>query len=306
MADNNLKTPSNQVVDEREYERQMRGNKPGSMLYIWKRMRRNKAAMVGLALVALLLVLSFISPYIMKYDYTAFDFTKRYHGPSSEHPLGNDELGRDILSRILYGAKYTMIIGVASTAVSCIFGIILGAIAGYFGGWLDGLLMRFLDVFQSFPNILLAITMATVLGPGFDKIIFAMGISGIPGYARMMRANILSVRGSEYIEAAVSINCSTTQVVVRHVIPNAISPLIISVAMGIASAGLQASSLSFLGFGVQPPTPEWGSMLATARQYIRDYPHMVIIPGLFIMLTVLSFNLIGDAVRDALDPKLRD
>ncbi len=292
--------------DEREYERRMRGNKPGSLLYIWRRMRRDPFAMAGLFVVTALLILSFFSPYIMKYEYTAFNMTKRYMTPSLEHPLGNDELGRDILSRVVYGAKYTMSIGIASTAVSCVFGVILGAVSGYYGGWVDGLMMRFLDVFQSFPNILLAIAMATVLGRGFEKIILAMGISGIPGFARMMRASILTVRGSEYIEAAISINCSTRQVVMQHVIPNAISPLIIQVAMGIASAGLQASSLSFLGFGVQAPTPEWGSMLSTARQFIRDYPHMVIIPGLFIMLTVLSFNLIGDAVRDALDPKLRD
>lgn len=230
----------------------------------------------------------------------------RFALPNLSHLLGCDEVGRDILSRILYGAKFTLSIGILSTAVSCIFGVILGAVAGYFGGIVDTLIMRALDVFQAFPNILLAIAISAVLGAGFDKVIYAIGISGVPNFARMMRANILTVRNSEFIEAATSINCSTVRIIVHHVIPNAISPLIVQVAMGIASAALAASGLSFLGFGVQAPTPEWGAMLASARGYMRDYPHMVIIPGMFIMLTVLSFNLVGDAIRDALDPKLRD
>lgn len=280
--------------------------KPGSLPYIWNKVRKNPAAMISLVIVVTLLVLSFISPYICKYGWAEINIRSQFQGPSAEHLLGCDEIGRDILSRVLYGAKYTMSIGIIATAVSFTLGVIVGSIAGYFGGAVDSFLMRFLDIFQSFPDILLAIALATAFGQGFDKIILALGITRVPMYARMMRANILTVRSSEYIEAATSINCSTSRIIVKHVIPNAISPLIIQVTMGIANAGLQASSLSFLGFGVQPPTPEWGSMLATARNYIRDYPHMIIIPGVFIMITVLSFNLIGDAVRDALDPKLRD
>lgn len=280
--------------------------KPGSLPYIWRRIRKNPGAMMGLIFVTALFVLSFLSPYICKYDYQEIVMKNRFTLPGAEHLLGCDEVGRDILSRILYGAKYTLSIGVLSVAISCILGVILGAIAGYFGGLTDTLIMRFLDVFQAFPNILLAIAISAVLGAGFDKVIYAIGISGIPNFARMMRANILTVRNSEFIEAATSINCSTSRIIIHHVIPNAISPLIVQVAMGIASAALSASGLSFLGFGVQAPTPEWGAMLASARGYMRDYPHMVIIPGLFIMLTVLSFNLVGDAIRDALDPKLRD
>lgn len=287
-------------------EKKTASYKPGSLPYIWQRIRKNPGAMIGLVIVVTLLILSLISPLICRYGYKEINMRDRYATPSLDHLLGCDEIGRDILSRILYGAKYTMSIGVLSTAVSCVLGIIVGAVAGYFGGVVDNLLMRFLDVFQSFPNILLAIAISAVLGPGFGKIILAMGISGIANYARMMRANILTVRNSEYIEAATSINCTTLRVMARHVVPNAISPLIVQIAMGIANAGLAASSLSFLGFGVQPPTPEWGSMLSGARAYIRDYPHMVLIPGIFIMVTVLSFNMVGDAVRDALDPKLRD
>ncbi len=280
--------------------------KPGSFKYIWGRLKKNPGAMIGLVFVITLFILSFLSPYICRYDFGKIVMKEKFQTPSLTHLFGCDEVGRDILSRILYGAKYTLSIGILSTLVSCVFGVILGAIAGYFGGKIDTFIMRARGVFQAFPNILLAIAISAVLGSGFDKVIIAIGISGIPNFARMMRANILTVRGNEFIEAATSINCRTTRIILHHVIPNAISPLIVQVAMGIASSALAASGLSFLGFGVKPPTPEWGAMLASARGYMRDYPHMVIIPGLFIMFTVLSFNLVGDAIRDALDPKLRE
>lgn len=283
-----------------------RSEVPGSLPYVWKKIRTRRLAMAGLIFVAVLLVLSFISPLICPYSYKAISMKEKFALPSWEHPFGCDELGRDILSRVLYGAKFTMSVGVFSTGFSCIFGIVLGSVAGYFGGKVDGFIMRCLDVFQSFPGILLAITLSTVLGPGFEKVIIAMGIAYMPSYARMMRANILTIRNSEYIEAATAMNCSTLQIVTRHIIPNAISPLIVQIAMGIAGAGLSASSLSFLGFGVKATTPEWGAMLSSARGFIQDYPHLCIFPGIFIMATVLSFNLVGDAIRDALDPKLKD
>lgn len=283
-----------------------RSEVPGSLPYVWKKIRTRRLAMAGLIFVAVLLVLSFISPWICPYSYKAISMKEKFALPSWEHPFGCDELGRDILSRVLYGAKFTMSVGVFSTGFSCIFGIVLGSVAGYFGGKVDGFIMRCLDVFQSFPGILLAITLSTVLGPGFEKVIIAMGIAYMPSYARMMRANILTIRNSEYIEAATAMNCSTFQIVTRHIIPNAISPLIVQIAMGVASAGLSASSLSFLGFGVKATTPEWGAMLSSARGFIQDYPHLCIFPGIFIMATVLSFNLVGDAIRDALDPKLKD
>jgi len=283
-----------------------RSEVPGSLPYVWKKIRTRRLAMAGLIFVAVLLVLSFISPLICPYSYKAISMKEKFALPSWEHPFGCDELGRDILSRVLYGAKFTMSVGVFSTGFSCIFGIVLGSVAGYFGGKVDGFIMRCLDVFQSFPGILLAITLSTVLGPGFEKVIIAMGIAYMPSYARMMRANILTIRNSEYIEAATAMNCSTLQIVIRHIIPNAISPLIVQIAMGIAGAGLSASSLSFLGFGVKATTPEWGAMLSSARGFIQDYPYLCIFPGIFIMATVLSFNLVGDAIRDALDPKLKD
>jgi peptide/nickel transport system permease protein len=280
--------------------------KPGSLPYIWKRISRDSGAMIGLVAVCIIMIISLLTPLIFKYDYSAVDTIKKYAMPSLEHPFGCDELGRDIMSRVFYGARYTLSIGFLSVAISASFGIVLGAVSGYFGGTVDSIIMRFLDVFQAFPQMLLAIALSAVLGTGLDKCILALGISGIPNYARMMRANILTIRNAEYVEAATSIKCSKLRIIAKHIIPNAISPLIVQTSMNIAGAGLAASSLSFIGLGVQPPKPEWGSMLASARNYIRDYPHMVIIPGAFIMITVLSFNLIGDALRDALDPKLRD
>lgn len=286
--------------------------KPGSLGYIWYKIRHTPTAMIGLCFIISVFAASFISPYIMKDAatgqplYLVINMRNMNALPSAQHPFGCDEVGRDILARVLYGARYTMSIGIFTTAIAIVIGGTLGAIAGYFGGHVDNFIMRALDVFQAFPGILLAITISAALGPGFDKIIISLGISSMSGYARMMRANILTIRGAEYAEAALSINCPTAKIITKHIVPNAMSPLIVQAAMGIASAGLAASALSFLGFGIQAPTPEWGSMLSSARNYIRNYPHLCLFPGLFIMLTVISYNMIGDTVRDALDPKLKD
>ena len=280
--------------------------KPGSFQYVWRRLLKSKSAMFGMTVVVVLLVLSLLSPFICRYDYSSMDALNAYSLPSAEHLLGCDDLGRDILSRVLYGARYTFIIGILSTAIAAVLGIAMGAIAGYFGGRVDSILMRFLDIFQSFPMLVLAMAFCAVFGTGIDKCILALGITNISGFARLMRANILRIRNMEYVEAATSIGCPTRKIITGHVIPNAISPIIVEIAMGISRNGLASSSLSFLGLGVQPPTPEWGAMLASARSYIRYYPHMAIIPGIFILITVLSFNLIGDAVRDILDPTLKE
>lgn len=291
---------------QEEVVKYSRKNKPGSLAYVCDHIFRSPTAMGGVIIVILLFILSFTSPYFLKYG--AYDVTMedRFASPNAEHILGCDELGRDLLARVLYGARYSLSIGFVSTAVSLVIGLILGAAAGYFGRVADEIIMRILDIFQAFPSTLLAITIAAILGTGFDKLFIAIGLSGMPAYARMVRASILTVRGNEYVEAARSINCTTMRVIWHHVLPNAISPVIVQVVLGIANSALTASGLSFIGFGIQAPTPEWGSMLAASRDFIRDYPHMVIVPGCFIMLSVLCFNLIGDTVRDALDPKLRD
>ena len=280
--------------------------KPGSLPYVWNKVRYNKGAMAGLVILLLLVLLSMLSTTIGGYGVTKIDMNSSFQTPNAKHIFGTDDLGRDLFVRVLYGARYTLSIGICSVLISACVGIILGSIAGYFGGVWDSLVMRFLDVFQAFPMMLMAIVLAAVFGAGLDKCILALGISGAPNYARLIRANILTIRGQEYIEAATSINCSKARIIMKHVIPNAISPLIVTMSLGIANAGLSAASLSFLGLGIQQPQPEWGNMLFSARGFIRDYPHLVLIPGAFIMISVVCFNLIGDAIRDALDPKLKD
>jgi ABC-type dipeptide/oligopeptide/nickel transport system permease subunit len=278
----------------------------GSALYIWHKICQNPLALVSVIIIGLMIVLSIISPFILPNDFSTISMKDMYALPSLKHPFGCDEVGRDILARILYGARYTLGVGFLSVFLSAIFGIAMGAAAGYFGGMVDQIVMRFLDIMAAFPQLLLAIAISAVLGTGFDKCIYALGISGIPHFARMMRANILTIRNQEFVEAATSIKCSKLRIIIKHIIPNAFAPLIVEISMSIAGAGLAASSLSFIGLGVQPPAPEWGAMLASARNYIRLYPHMIMFPGIFIMLSVLSFNMIGDAIRDALDPKLKD
>lgn len=279
--------------------------KPGSMRYIWHNVSRNPGAMIGMIMIVLILALSLLSPYICRFSFSQIDMLNAKQTPSLTHLLGTDELGRDLLSRVLYGARYTLYVGVFATAFSAVLGILMGAAAGYFGGVIDAVIMRFLDIFQAFPSMVLALAFCAVFGSGLNESVIALGLTGIAGFARLMRANILRIRSMEYIEASVSINCPTRKIISRHIIPNAISPVIVEIAMGISRNGLASSSLSFLGMGVQPPDPEWGAMLASARDFIRHYPHMVIVPGIFIVICVLSFNLIGDALRDALDPKLK-
>lgn len=279
--------------------------KPGSARYIWHNVSHNPGAMIGMILIVLILVLSLLSPIICKYTYSQIDMLNAKHPPSWSHLLGTDEMGRDLLSRVLYGARYTLYVGVLATAFSAVLGILMGAVAGYFGGVIDSVIMRFLDIFQAFPSMVLALAFCAVFGSGLNESVIALGLTGIAGFARLMRANILRIRSMEYVEASISINCPTNKIITKHIIPNAISPVIVEIAMGISRNGLASSSLSFLGMGVQPPEPEWGAMLASARDFIRHYPHMVIVPGVFIVICVLSFNLIGDALRDALDPKLK-
>lgn len=270
------------------------------------RLKRNHLAMVGLVIIVVMIVLALLAPYISPYPYEAADFKNRYATPSVEHWFGTDELGRDIFSRLLYGSRYSLRIGLISVAISAIGGIFFGAIAGYFGGAVDNIIMRLLDVLQAMPGIVLAIAISAALGPGLTNSVIALSISSIPGYARMTRASILNVRKMEYLEAATSINCSNARIIWKHVLPNALSPLIVQATMGIAGAIMGAAMLSFIGLGVQPPTPEWGAMLSAGRNYLRDYPHLCIFPGVMIMMAVLSLNMLGDGLRDALDPKLKD
>jgi len=272
---------------------------------VFKRFRRNKLAMAGAAALLLLALLAVFAPIAAPYDYAALDMSVMHSPPSAEHWFGTDQLGRDILSRIIYGARYSLSLGVFAMLVSNIVGIVLGSLAGYFGGAADNVILRFIDILQSIPGMLLAIVVSTVLGSGYTNTILAMSIGGIPMVVRLLRASILRIRKEEYLEAAVSINCSTPRIISRYIFPNSYSPLLVSATMGIGNTIMGAAALSYIGLGIQPPMAEWGAMLSGARGYIRDYPHEIIFPGLFIMITVLAFNLIGDGLRDAMDPKLK-
>jgi peptide/nickel transport system permease protein len=270
------------------------------------RLRKNKSAMIGLTIFLVLVVLALLAPYISPYQYAKLDLAEKLQGPSLKHWLGTDEMGRDVYSRIIYGGRYSLAVGVVATMVALFFGIIVGAIAGFYGGHVDNSIMRFLDIFQSIPMLLLSIVIATALGNGFDKTIMALSIAQIPDYARQMRASILRVRGVEYIEAANAIGCGTFRQIWRYVLPNSFAPLLVSATMGVAGTILMTASLSYLGLGIQPPTPEWGAMLSSAKIYIRHYPYLLIFPGMAIGATVLGLNMFGDGLRDALDPRLKD
>lgn len=282
-----------------------RPKKQSEFVRVFKELRKNSTAMLGLCILLVEIILVILAHVIAPYDYTAMDIVAAQQGPSAAHWFGTDELGRDIFSRVLYGGRYSISMGVLAVMISTTVGMTIGAIAGYFGGKVDNILMRLLDVIQSLPAMLLSIVLSAVLGPGYFNTILALSVNGMPASARMLRAQMMKVRGNEYIEAAQSINCSKFRIIVRHMIPNSFSPNIVQATMSIAHMIVMAASLSFIGLGVQPPTPEWGAMLTGARQFIRQCPHMVIFPGLAIAVTVLAVNLMGDGLRDALDPKLK-
>jgi len=271
-----------------------------------RRLSKNVAAVIGLIIILILAFAAIFAPLLTPYNYAKTDLKNTFDKPSLAHPFGTDDLGRDILTRILFGGRFSLRIGIISIFFAVIGGLVVGSIAGYFGGKSDMIIMRALDVIQAVPGLILSIAVAAVLGPGFTNVIIALAIGMIPGFARMIRASILNVRKMEYIEAAQAINAGNFRIITRHVLPNAIQPLIVTATMGLASAILIAASLSFIGLGVQPPTPEWGAMLSAGRGYIRNYPHLVIFPGVTIMIAVLSLNMLGDGLRDALDPRLKD
>lgn len=283
-----------------------RKRKESQFVAVLRRLSKNKTAMFGLCIFLAEVFLACIAEWIIPYDYAQINPTEMLQTPSWQHLMGTDDMGRDIFSRLLYGARYSLGIGIVSLAMGAWIGVIIGAIAGYAGGWVDNIIMRILDIIQSIPGMLLMIAIAAVLGNGFFNTCMALAVGGIPGTARLLRASILNIRNMEYLEAAESINCSKFRLITGHILPNAFSPLIVSFAMGVANSVVSAASLSFIGLGIQPPTPEWGAMLSAGRAYIRDFPHLVLFPGIAIMITVLALNLLGDGLRDAMDPKLKD
>jgi ABC-type dipeptide/oligopeptide/nickel transport system permease subunit len=286
-----------------------------------RRLFRRKSAIIGMVILAILILIALTAQWVAPYSpiLSMLDtdppqsITKRsspcIHAlgcpqDQPQHIMGTDGNIRDEFSRMLYGARLSLMIGFSTVSFAIIIGTVLGALAGYFGGWVDNILMRLMDVLLAFPSLLLAIAIVTVLGPGLINALLAIGIVSIPAYARVMRASVLAVREMDYVSATRALGGSNFQILFRRILPNALTPLIVQGTLGIATAILDAAALSFLGLGAQPPTPEWGSMLGAERNQVFTAPHLVFYPGLAIMLTVLSFNLIGDGLRDALDPRL--
>ena len=286
-------------------EKRVRTKKQSQLLEIWRRLRKNKIATISLFVIVFVVLVALFAPILAPYSYEKQDVERPLDGPSMDHLLGTDRLGRDIFSRLLYGARQSLQMGFTAVLGAAVIGVFVGSIAGYYGGWMDNLIMRLLDIYQGIPMFLLCVCLAAVLGPSLQNAIIAIGIALVPGNARFMRACILTVREMEYIEAAKSINCSSARIIVSHIIPNAIPPMIVSVTMGLGFAVLTGAGLSFIGLGAQPPIAEWGAMISDARNYLRSQPQLALYPGLCIMISVLAFNLFGDGLRDALDPRLK-
>lgn len=271
----------------------------------WRKFRRNRTAMAaGICLLSLVLAAA-AAPWIAPFDPAAFDYDRILEGPSADHWAGTDAYGRDILSRILWGARISLSVGLLSVLLGGVAGVALGLIAGFRGGWIDSLIMRVCDVLLAFPGILLAIGIVAILGPGIENVIYAVAIFSVPVFARLVRGSTLSLKRAVYVDAARAIGVRDRLLMVRHILPGTLPSVIVYVSMRIGTSILTAASLSFIGLGAQPPSPEWGAMLADGRSYIGVASHVTFYPGLAIFLTVLAFNLLGDGLRDALDPKLR-
>src|SRR5574337_528522 len=271
----------------------------------WQRFRRHRAAMIGVWLLVMLLALALAAPLLTSYDPERQNLAQALKPVSPAHPLGTDHLGRDMLARILYGGRRSLLIGVLAVAVGLAVGVPLGAISGFQGGYTDLVIQRFADILLSFPSFLLALSLVAILGVGLQNVIISVGISAVPSFIRLVRGSVLSIREQVYVEAAHALGQRRVLILFRHVLPNAMAPVIVQSTLSLGFAILVAAGLGFLGLGVQPPTPEWGTMLGEGRQYIFRAPSLTTFPGLAIFLAVLGFNLFGDGLRDALDPRMR-
>ena len=266
----------------------------------------NRLAYIGIAIASIVILVAIFAPLIATHDVTAQDLALRFQSPSADHWFGTDGLGRDVFSRVVFGARISLEVGITVVAVSSVIGIFIGAIAGFYGGWIDKILSGYIfNVFLAFPGLLLAIALVAFLGAGLGKLILALCIIGWVGYARVMRGQVLKVREYDFVQAARALGAGNMRILFTHIMPNAIQPLIVQASLGMAGAVLSEASLSFLGLGIPPPAPSWGTMIEEARQYFATYPHVLFFPGVAIALTVLAFNFIGDGLRNYLDPKQR-
>jgi len=272
----------------------------------WRRFRANRAALIGLVFIILIVLMAVFAEQIAPYDPLKIVSGKRGVGPSSDHPLGWDHVGRDLLSRLIFGSRVALTVGLLASAVAVVIGVIIGATAGYFGGWVDAVLMRLTDTLMAFPLIALLIVLAAVLGPSLVTMLVVIGTTTWSRYARVVRADVMSLKEQEFIVAARALGVRDVRIIRQHILPNVLAPVIVLATLGVGGIIILAAALSFLGLGIQPPNPSWGGTLADGRAFITLYPHISIAPGIMIFFTVLAFNLFGDGLRDALDPRQRD
>jgi peptide/nickel transport system permease protein len=272
----------------------------------WKRLKKNKLAILGLGIVLFLIFVAIFAPFLAPYEPNLRIKEDSMLGPSSTYLFGTDLLGRDIFSRVIYGSRISIVVGIVAVGISVIMGLFFGALAGYFGRWPDSIIMRIADIFFAFPYILGAIAIMTILGSGIVNIFIAIGVLGWAYFARIFRSSILSIKNKEYIEAARALGASNTRIIIKHIFPNAMAPIIVYATMNVGTAIIVEAALSFLGIGVQPPTPAWGKMLSESLDFIDISPWMMLFPGLAIVITVLGFVLLGDGLRDAFDPKMKN
>ncbi|MCI6731567.1 MAG: ABC transporter permease [Lachnospiraceae bacterium] len=281
--------------------------KRSQFVEIWQRLKRNKMAMVGLAILFILVLGAIFADVICDYDTMVIkqDIPNRLQGPSADHWFGTDEFGRDIFARIIHGSRVSLVVGIISVSIALILGGAFGAFAGFYGGKVDMVIMRVMDVFLAIPSILLSMTIVAALGTDLVYVMLAIGISSVPNYARIVRAAVMSVKDQEFVEASKAMGAGNATIIFKEILPNCLAPIIVQATLSVAGAILSTASLSFIGLGVQPPDPEWGAMLSSGRQYMRDALHLTLFPGLAIVITILALNLLGDGLRDALDPRLK-
>ncbi len=271
----------------------------------WRYFKRNRLALGGLLVILITFLVAGFAPILAPYDPGKTDVSLKLKPPSTRHYLGTDQLGRDVFSRMLYGSRVSLSVGFVAVAISILIGILVGALAGYYGGWVDSLLMRFVDVMLCFPSFFLILTVVALLGPSLFKVMVVIGITSWMGTSRFVRAEFLTLRERDFVQAARALGVRDRRIIFRHILPNALAPVFVTATLDVATAILVEAGLSFLGFGVQPPAPSWGNILTEGRIYIFDAWWLTVFPGLAILITVLSFNLLGEGLRDALDPRLR-
>lgn len=286
----------------------MKGEKIKNESYlssVWSEFRKNKAAVLGMAILLAIVAVAVFADKLAPCDPYEQVYAEALQHPSAAHLFGTDEFGRDIFSRVLYGARVSLLVGVVSVAIACVFGSLLGASAGYFGGIYDAFIMRCMDVLLAIPSLLLNLSIVSALGKSLFNMMLAVGVANIPRYCRIMRGSVLQIKNAEYVDAARTTGASHMWIILRHIIPNCLAPIIVQATLSVGSAIIACAGLSFLGVGIPAPTPEWGAMLSNGKDFLRHNAYITIFPGLAIMLTVLSLNLMGDGLRDAFDPKLR-